>query len=115
MTPTLTPSEGRLNIVARLGRRWAQVFKLADSKGPLDLTGCMATFSIFTADGVEVIDAQSGLTIYPAGRIEVSIAASVLDSIQEGRYRYALEITWSTGDVQTLLAGVFCLDDEVPG
>lgn len=99
------------------GDCWHRAWRLQQSGGaPVDLTGASARLHVRDAEGAKVAEASTAdgrIVITPAqGRIEMTIPAAAT-ALPVGSYRYALELTYASGCVETVETHTLVILEDV--
>lgn len=114
----LSISPGVLHITAMQGKTWSIVVTVKDSAGQLfDLTGYSARWQVRSTVGTKpvVLDLQvgSGITIDPAGLIQITATPEQTAAINPSNYRHEIELVEPDGTVPPFLAGNLLVQSEV--
>ncbi len=99
------------------GDTWRRTWLLQQPNGaPVDLTGVAARLHVRDAAGAKVAEASTAdgrLAITPAdGRITMTIPADAM-VLPPGSYRYQLEVTYATGDVETIESNTLVVLEDI--
>lgn len=107
---------GNHTLVRTKGDTFNLDFTVAIDEVPWDFTGWTAKFQVRTAANSPTVlldlSTGSGITMTSSGAVSIN-ASSADMSFSTGRFVYDFELTSPSGDVETLLAGAFILEDEV--
>lgn len=111
---------GSVNFTARTGDTWQKVFKWKqEDRTPFDLTGYTARMMVrkswdSTTVNASISTASGGIDIVPLeGKITMTIAHTVTESMTASPYVYDLELTSPAGVVTTILSGKFTVLRDV--
>lgn len=115
----MTP--GKLALTMYQGATFKRVIRLADSTPePIDLTGATVRMHVRatisdTATLIELTEANGRATVTDAENGEVTLLISATDTaaLSFGKAVYDLEIEYSDGTVDRVLAGTVTLSKEV--
>ena len=115
-------SAGRYDMTnVEQGATFARTVAYKDSLGmPIDLTGVSVRMQVRTNFGaaselVLELTTENGLAAVPLpedGLINLLAPAALMEGIEAGKYKYDLELVWSTA-VLRLLEGCFKIKPEV--
>jgi len=99
------------------GDCWRRTWRLQQSNGaPVDLTGASARLHVRNSAGAKVAEASTAdgrITITPGqGLIEMTVPAAAT-GLSPGNYRYALEITYANGCVETVETNTLVVLEDV--
>ncbi len=99
------------------GDTWQRAWVISDGAGaPVDLTGCAARLQVRDGTGALAAEATlvNGRLLLDAlaGRVDLVMPAAVMADLL-GRYRFDIELTYSTGVVTTYEVGTLIVAEDV--
>lgn len=115
----LEPDQESTGMPLRLirGDTWKRTWIIKDQAGPINLTGATARLQLRTMDDTLVAEASTAngrITITPLeGRIDMTMPAGVMASLDVGLYKFDLEVTYPDNTVSTYEQGTVNLIPDV--
>lgn len=92
-------------LTVKRGDTWVVQFSWTQPDGaPVDLTGASARLQVrdkLNAVRIDVSTTEGSLVINDGGRVNMVIAASTMQTMQPGSYKFDLEVTYANGHVQS--------------
>jgi len=104
----------QLDIQIWKGDSWQQTFTLTLDSTPIDLSTADVKIQIVSGcNGTVVATLTEGDGITVGGASNNSIIINKVISLDQGDYKYDLQVTFSSGIVKTYLWGEFSVTDDI--